>query len=480
MSCSRRSERDRDRFDAVIEISTDGSWSEAPRSRRGWARATKGNPRDARGITRVSCQRLAWRMRRTRCGTFGARSRSPDGISSRPYSLSGRKRDSHCREGDRDTAPNSGQHGPCYGRDGVTPYVPLTRAGTISPILAFLDRVGVSRDRLLATVGLPPWIAAEPEALIPGAIPARLFGAASRHADIPNLGLTVGERSDIRALGAFGRLIRSAPTLGAALESAVRWSTTITSNRPLRLRTRGDRVELCMTVADRFDPRDVAWQQDNHFCLGLMIAVVRLAAGPSWRPAEVHLWTDEAPGLRDDWTLAAARVAFRQTETMIAIPRALLATRLPPLPRSEVPTDLAQEWTRSAPAHDFVGSIRQTVETLSRGEDYPSVRQTADFLGLSVRTLQRHLAAAGVSHEALVAETRFATAAAVLEQTDARVLDLALDLGYSDHANFTRAFRRWAGCSPREYRVRHRRGPHVSRGRSAGGPEAVDMRLVVT
>jgi AraC-like DNA-binding protein len=77
-----------------------------------------------------------------------------------------------------------------------------------------------------------------------------------------------------------------------------------------------------------------------------------------------------------------------------------------------------------------------------------------DFVGMSVRTLQRRLAGAGVSHDVLVAQTRFATAAAVLEQTSAKILDLALDLGYSDHANFTRAFRRWAGCSPREYQVR--------------------------
>jgi AraC-like DNA-binding protein len=333
--------------------------------------------------------------------------------------------------------------------------VPLTRAGTIAPIVAFLERVGVRLDPVFATAGLPPWIMAEREALIPGTSPARLFGAVLRHAEIPNLGLSAGERADIGRLGMFGRLIRSAPTLGAALETAVRYSTTMTANRPLRLRPRGEFVELCMTIVDRFDPRDAAWQQDNEFSLGLMIAVVRLAAGPSWRPDEVHLQTDEAPGLRDAPALAGVHVAFRQPMTMILIPRALLATRLPPVSRTDVPENV-EDWTSSAPAQDFAGSIRQAVETLSCGETFPSVRQTAAFVGMTVRTLQRRLAAAGVSHETLVGQTRIATAAAVLEQTNGRILDLALDLGYSDHANFTRAFRRWVGCSPFEYRARHR------------------------
>jgi AraC-like DNA-binding protein len=105
-------------------------------------------------------------------------------------------------------------------------------------------------------------------------------------------------------------------------------------------------------------------------------------------------------------------------------------------------------------AGDIVASIREAIETLSCEEDYPTIRMTAKLVGMSVRTLQRRLAHAGATHHMLVAQVRFATAAAVLEQTDAKILNLALDLGYSDHANFTRAFRRWAGCAPREYRLR--------------------------
>jgi AraC-like DNA-binding protein len=198
-----------------------------------------------------------------------------------------------------------------------------------------------------------------------------------------------------------------------------------------------------------------------------MLGLVRLAAGPSWRPAEVHLQTDESPALRDAESLAGARIAFRQRATMIAIPRALLAAPLPPPSPNAVPGGVVEAWKSSAPVREFVGSIRQAVETLSCS-DFPDVRRTAEFVGMSVRTLQRRLAESGASHDSLVAQARLATAAAVLEETDTKILDLALDLGYSDHANFTRAFRRWTGCSPQEYRRRHARRQHVAHAVAAG------------
>jgi AraC-like DNA-binding protein len=42
--------------------------------------------------------------------------------------------------------------------------------------------------------------------------------------------------------------------------------------------------------------------------------------------------------------------------------------------------------------------------------------------------------------------------AGLLQETDAPVLEIALSLGYEDHANFTRAFIRWTGRTPTEFR----------------------------
>ena len=150
---------------------------------------------------------------------------------------------------------------------------------------------------------------------------------------------------------------------------------------------------------------------------------------------------------------AAARLAFAQPATAITVPRALLDEPLPPPDADlEVPGDI-RAWEAYAPARDFLGSVLQVVEMLS-WEGYPDIHLTADLLGMSVRTLQRHLAAAGLTHESVVGRARFATAAALLEETNTKILEIALDLGYSDHAHFTRAFRRWAGCSPQEFRRR--------------------------
>jgi AraC-like DNA-binding protein len=114
------------------------------------------------------------------------------------------------------------------------------------------------------------------------------------------------------------------------------------------------------------------------------------------------------------------------------------------------------------PEHGFAGSVRQAVERLP-GPGYPSISLTADAIGMSVRSLQRRLADAGMSYERLVRQERFLEAVRLLEETDAKVIDIALDLGYSDHAHFTRAFRRWTGLSPREFRRLSREAHHRSR-----------------
>jgi AraC-like DNA-binding protein len=89
-----------------------------------------------------------------------------------------------------------------------------------------------------------------------------------------------------------------------------------------------------------------------------------------------------------------------------------------------------------------------------RGEagSYFSLPALAQELQISPRTLTRKLEAEGCTFSALVEERRCEDAKELLSQPELRISDVAIKLGYADAANFTRAFRKWMGLTPSEYR----------------------------
>jgi AraC-like DNA-binding protein len=81
-----------------------------------------------------------------------------------------------------------------------------------------------------------------------------------------------------------------------------------------------------------------------------------------------------------------------------------------------------------------------------------TVARIADHLGVSSRTLQRHLADQGASLRTIVEESRLEIARVLLCKTDLTVQEIAVRTGYSTPSGFARAFARWAGLPPRAYR----------------------------
>jgi hypothetical protein len=98
-----------------------------------------------------------------------------------------------------------------------------------------------------------------------------------------------------------------------------------------------------------------------------------------------------------------------------------------------------------------------------------------------VRTLQRRLRSARVKYAGVLQQVRCQAAEQMLADSARAIGDVARALGYSDPAHFTRAFVRWTGLAPREFRRLRVTGcsgtpepktPVVRRGRGAGTPEA--------
>ena len=77
------------------------------------------------------------------------------------------------------------------------------------------------------------------------------------------------------------------------------------------------------------------------------------------------------------------------------------------------------------------------------------------MMGTSVRTLSRRLAAEHSTYGTLLDDVRFGVASRILQEDRAMVRDAASAVGFSDHGDFTRMFKRVSGVTPAEYRRAH-------------------------
>jgi AraC-like DNA-binding protein len=126
--------------------------------------------------------------------------------------------------------------------------------------------------------------------------------------------------------------------------------------------------------------------------------------------------------------------------------------------------------------------VRQALRLLTCA-GHPDLQALAEIARLPVRTLQRRLSESGLSFRSLVQESQLADALRLMQDPSLKLIDVAFELGFSDPAHFTRAFRRWTGVSPRAFRrlgspARAENAPIFTGIRSAGakGQEPIDRR----
>jgi AraC-like DNA-binding protein len=98
-----------------------------------------------------------------------------------------------------------------------------------------------------------------------------------------------------------------------------------------------------------------------------------------------------------------------------------------------------------------------------------ALERTAIQLGVSPRSLQRHLAGMGTSYSEMVAEVRLNTACHLLLESDESISEIALRLGYAGTSSFSRVFMRWTKTQPVIYR-RQRAVQGIDKPRPGKGP----------
>ncbi len=97
-------------------------------------------------------------------------------------------------------------------------------------------------------------------------------------------------------------------------------------------------------------------------------------------------------------------------------------------------------------------AVRRAVTTIL-SEGVPTLSRIASELGIGSRTLQRRLSDSGQSSQSLVDIARKDLAIKLLRETHYSLAEIAFLTGFAEQSSFTRAFKRWAGQTPRSYRL---------------------------
>jgi len=182
--------------------------------------------------------------------------------------------------------------------------------------------------------------------------------------------------------------------------------------------------------------------------------LIRHVLGSQWAPRAVHFEHPRPADWHEHGKVFDAPVYFEQPCNSLLIPKSGLTRAMPghdPVLLMVMQDSLRQLSLAGRNEPDVVDDARAQIrQRLVLGE--PVLEDIAEQMGMSSWSLQRRLREQGLTFTTLVDKQRQELATYYMRQQQLPISELAPLLGYSETSAFSRAFRRWFGVSPRQWR----------------------------
>jgi AraC-like DNA-binding protein len=313
-----------------------------------------------------------------------------------------------------------------------------------------LHGLGIDVGAALAAAGVDPAAIDDAEARIPHVAALALWHEAARRSGDDAFGIHVAEEIRPGAFDVLDYAIRASATLGEGLERLVRYHRILHDAAIVVLRVDGDSawLEHVLPPETPVLPRQVA-----EFIVAAWLVVARQATALDLVPVEVDFRHESPEDLTEHRRLFRAPIRFSSPTNGLRLRRVLLDTRLVKSDAGlcAVLEHYAREHLERVPAVTALSQrVRHLVAAgLSTGVSAATV---ARRLHMSRRTLHRQLADEGTSFKKLVEDLRRELALRYLAERRMAIAEIAFLLGFSEASAFHRAFRRWSGRTPADYR----------------------------
>lgn len=314
---------------------------------------------------------------------------------------------------------------------------------------------GVNADQVMQRCGLKVSDFSDPYARLDPAVHQQLVAEAVEATGDVTFGLRFSDFVHPTTFHALGFALLSSSTLRAFCRRWDRYHSFITTTGEVTLEESGPVPRLNFPKGSLTSDVTKTLLEGQ---ISTVLRLIRFMYRPDYYPPKVELMCPPAPGTEAIYAkyLGPCVVMNAERNALYFDPDDLDV----PLPAANA--ELARQndqvvvqFLAKLKRADVAGQAHaKLIELLPSGEC--SKAQVASALNMSVRTLHNRLADAGTTYQQLLDNTRRDLAQQYMKQMNVSVSEVAYLLGFSDCSNFSRAFHRWTGQSPSEYREQAR------------------------
>jgi AraC-like DNA-binding protein len=327
-----------------------------------------------------------------------------------------------------------------------------TRGVGMGPLPTLLERMASERavERAFSRSGMPQAIIDDLEKRVPFISMLRLFEEAAHQVGDRAFGLRVGLGMDHGAYGIWAQYLCASSTLAGAIRRSIRTISAYQDGGRMSLRHEADYAIWA------YHPPKIGrlrFKQHSDHVLPAMINVARRYLGPTWLPewAELDYPSDESGSALEDCLHVNIRfgrcgigIAFKEKEIY-------KNKKMNDEKRKIITSDDLDSFYKKGEEKKFINRIEDLIRLrLLDGET--DIEGLARSLDVSKRRLQSELRLGGAMYRDILLKVRMEKSLMLLNENNHSITEIAYNIGYEELSSFSRAFCRWYGCYPTDFR----------------------------
>ena len=327
---------------------------------------------------------------------------------------------------------------------------PTASAKLLDPVLQIAQHSRQDLQGLLAAVQLDEIEKDKPGARIPAANFNRLLDELGQRSGNDRIALRIGEATQPRMLGSIGFLMATAPDLQSAFQELIDYLPLLCEGIHLEMEQKADGTHLLVELENIEERRAAEW------FMACLLNWPRWLSGKQIPALSIELIypPPDNPGAYERFF--ASEVKYNADHNRLLIPNSYL--KLPCLDANEEMHRLHREFadnllSTSGREGALVAQVKSLIRHgLTDAQGGVRREKIAASLNLSLRTLQRKLGNLNTNFQDLYDQTRKELALQQIQKGGISFGELSFMLGFSNQSAFQKAFKRWMGVPPSQYR----------------------------